>query len=146
MLAEKYYAGRYAICKACSCRPCVCEAPAAPAGAPVALKAHGAGGNVIPFALWDYVIPSYALTAPESCTLAYLCRATMGYGLHAGAELSIAQIAHCTALSARTVQRALSRLEDLQLIRRERQREEGRREHARTLIAVTLPAPEVRPR
>ena len=135
----KYYEGRYALCARCSARPCCCPPEDATPAAPLALVPRPASGNAIPFVIWDRIIPAYNLTITESGVLLYCCRKTLGYGLHEGAPLSIADVGAGVRVSDRQAARALARLESLGLIVRFRRREDGKNEHARTWIKVCLP-------
>jgi len=141
----KYYQGAYALCSACGARPCCCPVPAAPAAPAPNLRSitRPVSGNAIPFTVWDQLIPQFTLDIHESGILLYLCRRTIGYGLHAGDVVSLGELAAALNISRRQAARALDALERHRLIERTRRYERGRREHAATHIRVTLPPREV---
>lgn len=141
----KYYSGRYAVCSSCSARPCVCDelvdaGAGDQAAANVRTLSRPVSGNAIPFVVWDDLIGRYRLSIVESGVLLFLCRKTVGYGQHAGALISLRQIAEGLNIGQRSAQRALNVLQRHGLVERNRRYEPNSREHGATHIRVTLPA------
>jgi hypothetical protein len=140
VLSSKYFSGRHAICETCGEKPCSCP-PAALTPSPVLeLGRKPASGNAIPFVIWDELIAAHQLSIVESGVLLFLCRKTHGYGHHAGALISVTDVAYGLRIGRATTKRALERLSQLGLIERNRRIEPGAREYAITHIRVTIEA------
>ena len=125
MLSSKYFSGRYAVCETCGEKPCTCPPSAVTPSPVLELGRKPASGNAIPFVIWDELIAAHELSIVESGVLLFLCRKTHGYGHHAGALISVTDIAWGLRIGRATTKRALERLSQLGLIERNRRIEPG---------------------
>lgn len=142
-----YYAGKYALCRTCKARPCLCVAAATgPLLVEVkkdtssTLPQQASSGNAIPFVIWDRIIPEYGLTLAQGAVLLYCCRKTIGYGRHGGDRLSVRDIAAALNISKATAARAVGDLVAMQLLSVTVLSRHSAGERAWTVIRVTLPS------
>ena len=138
IVASKYTSGRVQFCPRCGARPCCCDDPAPDSPAPIPMPPRAKAGNAIPFVVWDKLIAKHDLSIYESGVLLYLCRKTIGYGQHNGADIGSQAIATDLRISKSSVLRALEYLVYCGLIERTVEQEAGRTSYKRGWIKVRL--------